>query len=152
MPVSLIRSSLISQLLPKGKGDFRTIYNLSQAARLPKAWAQQAHGQSGALSEPVNAALAPLLPLLSSLRRRLPAAFGTSVLGMTEVHVRWRHFVAERRHLAPSAPLHFSATDLTGCFDTIAQPRLFQVGLDGRRVPLTSMDPRVPPTDWRPLR
>ena len=81
---------------------------------------------AGVLTEPINAALAHLLPVLNSLRRHVPSTFATSLLGMTEVHSRWRSFVAERRHLAPNHPLRFSAADLTGCFDTIAQPRLFQ--------------------------
>jgi len=134
------------QLLPKGRGDFRTIHNLSRAVRLPKRWRQDAReadgaptlAARGALHEPVNTALAHLLPLLSSLRRRLPSALATSLLGLSEVHVRWRHFVAERRHLAPDALLRFSSTDLTGCFDTIAQPRLFQAIQFALRLLLTT--------------
>ena len=134
------------QLLPKGRGDFRTIHNLSRAVRLPKRWrldAREADGAPtlaarGALHEPVNTALAHLLPLLNSLRRRLPSALATSLLGLSEVHVRWRHFVAERRHLAPDALLRFSSTDLTGCFDTIAQPRLFQAIQFALRLLLTT--------------
>jgi hypothetical protein len=61
-----------------------------------------------------------------TLRRRLPAVLGTSLLGLAEAHSRWRVFVAERRHLAPHSLLEFESNDLTGCFDTIAQPRLFQ--------------------------
>lgn len=128
------------QLLPKPSGEFRTIYNLSTGARLPRSWGSDVGSTGGVphTTEPVNRSLAHLLHVFSSLRRDLPACFGTSVLGMVEVHARWRHFVAERRHLAPHAPLRFTSTDLTGCFDTIAQPRLFPAVVFALRLLLAS--------------
>ena len=40
---------------------------------------------------------------------------------LSEVHARWRHFVASWRALAPGAPLHFCSSDIAQCYDTIDQ-------------------------------
>ena len=111
-------------LVPKGSGAFRTISNLNVAAPLPSVLRPVTTADAHRLG--INAHLAHLLPLLSSLHGRLPSAFATSLLGMAEAQARWRVFVAERRQLAPSAPVTLRSSDLTGCFDTLAQPRLFQ--------------------------
>ena len=116
------------RLLPKAHGDFRTIYNLSSVVKLPRRWVstRQLRLSSKPLTQSVNASVAPLIPLFTALRRQHPSAFATSLLGIGEVHDRWRRFVAERRRLAPYGVLDFGASDLAGCYDTIAQPRLFQ--------------------------
>lgn len=107
--------------VPKGHGSFRTILGLHQPAPPPPPLRRPATPPH--LGKSVNASLAHLLPLLASLRHVLPSALGTSVLGMTDAQRRWRSFVADRRCHAPSMPLHFRSTDLTGCYDTIAQVR-----------------------------
>ena len=43
-----------------------------------------------------------------------------------QVHRRWRQFVSERRDVAPRAPLLFCSTDVSSCFDTLTQSRLFE--------------------------
>ena len=73
---------------------------------------------------PVNEALRPLFHLLRALADAQPAALGASVLGLSEVHGRWRHFVGGWRALAPHARLHFCSTDIAQCYDTIDQARL----------------------------
>ena len=64
----------------------------------------------------------------SELRRVAPA-MGTSLLGLRDVHEEWRRFVGMRRGAAAGAAdvaLHFCSTDLSSCFDTIEQPRLYE--------------------------
>ena len=77
------------------------------------------NGRGGVSS--VNEALRPLFHLLRAVADRQPAALGASVLGLSEVHARWRHFVASWRALAPGAPLHFCSSDIAQCYDTIDQ-------------------------------
>ena len=112
-------------VVPKGRngtGGLRTIHQLHQPAPIPKA----CRASRADLSCDLNTALQHLLPLLSAVTRDAPTAHATSVLGMSEVHARWRMFVCEMRHLVPTAPLAFTSTDLAGCYDTISQPRLLQ--------------------------
>ena len=110
-------------LVPKGGGNFRTISNLNLAATLPRCL----RPADTSIEQPsINASLVHLLPLLSSLHSALPSAMATSLLGMADAQARWRVFVAERRQVAPLEALAFRTSDLKGCFDTLAQPRLFQ--------------------------
>lgn len=113
-------------VVPKSRGGgsrLRTIHQLRSPAPLPKATCA-ACTDLGEAS--LNSALAHLLPLLTDVGREAPPAMATSLLGMSEAHQRWRVFVAERRLLDPTAPLSFESTDLSGCYDTISQPRLLQ--------------------------
>ena len=103
------------RVLPKASGGFRLIQMLNRAVQAT------ACGRGG---NSVNEALRPLFHLLRALADNQPAALGASVLGLCEVHARWRLFVASWRALAPCAPLHFCSSDIAQCYDTIDQVRL----------------------------
>lgn len=108
-------SMLTTAILTQASGGFRLIQMLNRAVQ-PAACTS---GRGGANS--VNEALRPLFHLLRAVADRQPAALGASVLGLSEVHARWRHFVASWRALAPGAPLHFCSSDIAQCYDTIDQ-------------------------------
>ena len=88
-----------------------------------------AAGSAAGAASAANGSLRPALQLLSELRRAWPQAMGTSLLGLRDVHEEWRRFVGMRRGAAAGAAdvaLHFCSTDLSSCFDTIEQPRLYE--------------------------
>ena len=117
-------------VVPKGNGAFRTINNLKLAAHAHESPHLHAHAHAvhvpPMVQSSINSSLAHLSPLMSRLHSALPSALATSLLGLSEAHIRWRIFVAERRHNAPNSLLCLRTADFVGCYDTLTQPRLFQ--------------------------
>lgn len=64
-------------------------------------------------SRSLNQSLQHLVPVLRTLGHATPAVLAASLPGMDAVHMRWRAFVAELRHIHPTVPLKFESTDFT---------------------------------------
>ncbi|XP_071838408.1 uncharacterized protein [Apostichopus japonicus] len=102
------------RFIPKEKG-FRPIVRLGKSS-LP-----------GKEKYDINFLLRDALDIFNYLWRDYPKLFGFSRLGVTSIYPKWREFVVKRKQNGDSRPLYFVKMDISKCYDSIPQDKLFRV-------------------------
>ncbi|PIK60650.1 telomerase reverse transcriptase [Apostichopus japonicus] len=75
----------------------------------------------------INFLLRDALDIFNYLWRDYPKLFGFSRLGVTSIYPKWREFVVKRKQNGDSRPLYFVKMDISKCYDSIPQDKLFRV-------------------------
>ncbi|KAK3592766.1 hypothetical protein CHS0354_003201 [Potamilus streckersoni] len=74
----------------------------------------------------INKQLANLQKILSYLKEEEPNIIGAGKMGTDNIYTAWQAF-ADRRKQNGSGKLYFVKTDITNCYDTILEKKLFSI-------------------------
>ncbi|KAL5006466.1 hypothetical protein ScPMuIL_015272 [Solemya velum] len=75
---------------------------------------------------PINKQLQNLLSVLCYEKEKSPESIGFAMFGMDDIYKSWKQFVTKWR-VSGCKPLYFVKVDISNCFDTIKQDKLYRI-------------------------
>ena len=104
------------RLIPKHSG-VRPVVNMALRNK-------DAFGRKG---RSINQTLKNTFHVLDYERKKYPANLGSSNTGLDDIFAKLRSFAARHRAMKENHPLYFVRLDVSGCYDSIKQDKMFEI-------------------------